>query len=171
MSERLILPRRSFLRAALIGAGVLSLAGLPGCDDDDGGSGAGGSGGVGGASNPPTPDQGAPPTPMGMDWPERLEAARAAGDQFFSAGLDGAKLVGERYLARVAPGADGDALARLLAPTLQILEQSADPAAAAQAAQAAVTADFTAMQIVVQDGWTFSQTEAHLCALAFLAAA
>lgn len=168
MSEGLILPRRAFLRAALIGAGVLSLAALPGCDDDDGNS---GEGGEGGSINPPTPDQGPPPTPMGMEWPERLAAARAAGDDYFTAGLDGARLVGERYLARMAPDADGDALAALLAPTLEILEASATPAAAAQAAMTAVAADFTALELVSQDGWALSRTEAQLCALVFLAQA
>lgn len=168
MSEGLNLPRRSFLRAALIGAGVLSLAGLPGCDDGAS-NGEGGEGGVGGAINPPTPDQGAPPAPMGKNWVERLEAAQAVGDSYFTAGLDGAKLVGERYLARHAPGADGPTLATLLAPTLQILEASEEPAQAAEAAEDAVSADFTALQLVVQDGWTLSRTEAHLCALVFLA--
>jgi hypothetical protein len=151
------------LRAALVGTGLVFLGAVSACDDDSSAPGEGDA-----FVNPPTPDRGPPPAPTGTDWDARLADARAAEGAYFGDDVQGPRLLGERYLARIAPGAEPDAIADLLGPTIALLDaEDADQAALAVAAQ--VADDFAALRVTTQDGWMLSQTELHLCALAYLA--
>ena len=77
-----------------------------------------------------------------------------------------AALIGQRYLAVVAPNASDVDVDALVAPTRELLESDDDDSAALAAVRARILADFTESSTIMIDGWTFAETELHLCVLA-----
>lgn len=146
MTQRL--ERRAFLKVALSCVAFLPSLGTVGCDGDDDASTA-----------------------------RRARVAssrrlRLTDDFFDEAELGAAALIGQRYLDLVAPNATEDEIDELIAPTVQILEPDEDEddakndPAALQALRARILADFMESSTTVVDGWTFANTELHLCVLA-----
>lgn len=88
--------------------------------------------------------------------------ARRAAGWFHGEDLGGVRLIGARFLAHV--GRDHDAVRAELGPTLRLLRAAA-PGDDPGHFEAALTADFAALNVRDVEGWTLAATEAHLAAL------
>lgn len=86
-------------------------------------------------------------------------------DYFDDAQLDAAAFVGRRYLAVAAPNASTAEISALIAPTVELLTESASEAAALAALRTKILADFATEATIPVDGWIFSVTELHVCVL------
>lgn len=132
--------RRDFLKAALSCVAFLPPVASIGCSS--------------GSSSSPTP---------------KATTSRAIRltDGFFDESMVGAAaLIGQRYLALVAPNATDADVDALVAPTVQLLEADDDDETVLETVRTHVLADFTESATTVIDGWTFATTELHLCVLA-----
>lgn len=132
--------RRDFLKAALSCVALLPPVASIGCSD--------------GSSTTPTPQA-------------TTSRARRMTDGFFDeTKLEAAALIGQRYLALVAPNATDADVDALVAPTVQLLEADDDDDTVLETVRTHVLADFGEASTTVVDGWTFATTELHLCVLA-----
>lgn len=82
--------------------------------------------------------------------------------------MDEARRLGKFYLETEADGAGAADIDRILSGTLNLIEESPSDEAALDALRQAIRTDFVDRNLVHLGGWTFSLTEAQLCALAYV---
>ena len=139
------LARRALLKGVVASFMATLPLSLVGCGDDDAST-----------STTPPPDGGTTDNAL----PPVYEAYIPREQQ------DSARVIAQRYLAVVAPGASNDAIRALVAPTVAIAMADPDIAASVTALRAQVSSDFATGHAVNIDGWYFARTELQLCVLA-----
>lgn len=146
------LSRRELVRLAMTSAAALPWMGLIGCGPDP-------------TEDPDEPDEPpitVEPDPQGVRPAELRKAFFADRDR--EAGHPAS--LGRRWVEAIGAKGDDEALGQELAPTLEILSRDDDLERALAELEAAIAADFDALDIYTLQGWTFARTELHLCALA-----
>lgn len=146
--------RRNFMQAALSQVAVLAVLPNLACGGDP--------------RDPDDDDKKVPPDGNEDTPPDRDEVL---GTYFEDDLILEARKIGQYYLDTEATGAGAADVDELLAGTLALIEESKNDAAALDALRDAVFKDFGESNLVTLSGWTFSLTEAQLCALAYVYAA